>query len=102
MFHTGAGASPQADGWLTLTGMGSAGLCLLDSVELDELRFPIKVYKQAISINSEGAGRRRGSPGAHVEYGPFKSKIKVAYASCLLYTSPSPRDKRQSRMPSSA
>ena len=24
------------------------------------------------------------------------------YASCLLYTSPSPRDKRQSRMPSSA
>ena len=61
--------------------MGSAGLCLLDSVELDELRFPIKVYKQAISKNSEGAGRRRGSPGAHVEYGPFNSKIKVAYAS---------------------
>ena len=26
----------------------------------------------------------------------------VAYISCLLYTSPSPRDKRQSRMPSSA
>ena len=24
------------------------------------------------------------------------------YASCLLYTSPSPRDKRQTRMPSSA
>ena len=24
------------------------------------------------------------------------------YAACLLYTSPSPRDKRQSRMPSSA
>ena len=28
-------------------------------------------------------------------------KIKEAYV-CLLYTSPSPRDKRQSRMPSSA
>ena len=27
---------------------------------------------------------------------------KVRYRSCLLYTSPSPRDKRQSRMPSSA
>ena len=25
-----------------------------------------------------------------------------AYVACLLYTSPSPRDKRQSRMPSSA
>ena len=26
----------------------------------------------------------------------------LTYSSCLLYTSPSPRDKRQSRMPSSA
>ena len=33
---------------------------------------------------------------------PFKA-IKIARAfACLLYTSPSPRDKRQSRMPSSA
>ena len=29
-------------------------------------------------------------------------KDNVAYITCLLYTSPSPRDKRQSRMPSSA
>ena len=29
-------------------------------------------------------------------------KIEVSINSCLLYTSPSPRDKRQSRMPSSA
>ena len=29
-------------------------------------------------------------------------KYYEAYYSCLLYTSPSPRDKRQSRMPSSA
>ena len=29
-------------------------------------------------------------------------RSKVQYSSCLLYTSPSPRDKRQSRMPSSA
>ena len=27
---------------------------------------------------------------------------KAAHTTCLLYTSPSPRDKRQSRMPSSA
>ena len=40
LFHTAAGASPTADGWLTLTAMGSAGLCLLDSVELDELALP--------------------------------------------------------------
>ena len=28
--------------------------------------------------------------------------VRTATISCLLYTSPSPRDKRQSRMPSSA
>ena len=36
----------------------------------------------------------------------LKNNIKnidfVLYTHCLLYTSPSPRDKRQSRMPSSA
>ena len=32
-----------------------------------------------------------------------KERVLVAnYNTCLLYTSPSPRDKRQSRMPSSA
>ena len=29
-------------------------------------------------------------------------KVTVVNSGCLLYTSPSPRDKRQSRMPSSA
>ena len=32
----------------------------------------------------------------------FHRKGKRLYTVCLLYTSPSPRDKRQSRMPSSA
>ena len=30
------------------------------------------------------------------------AEMVLEYADCLLYTSPSPRDKRQSRMPSSA
>ena len=33
--------------------------------------------------------------------GPVEAEEQLRYA-CLLYTSPSPRDKRQSRMPSSA
>ena len=32
----------------------------------------------------------------------FAYFVRSPHASCLLYTSPSPRDKRQSRMPSSA
>ena len=34
--------------------------------------------------------------------GPNSKKILKKIIPCLLYTSPSPRDKRQSRMPSSA
>ena len=33
---------------------------------------------------------------------PFSADYDAFSKSCLLYTSPSPRDKRQSRMPSSA
>ena len=44
-------------------------------------------------------------PSVDLPVGPYTSyKVSVSdegYA-CLLYTSPSPRDKRQSRMPSSA
>ena len=44
-------------------------------------------------------------PGDKVklEMSPYDlTKGRIVYRYCLLYTSPSPRDKRQSRMPSSA
>ena len=43
---------------------------------------------------TKGKGSWKGGPGV----GPFRGES----ITCLLYTSPSPRDKRQSRMPSSA
>ena len=42
----------------------------------------------------------------HIGYSHYDSStvftFQAQYVDCLLYTSPSPRDKRQSRMPSSA
>ena len=46
-----------------------------------------------------------GSRSVDVGLGPSSLSgilASVLFSSCLLYTSPSPRDKRQSRMPSSA
>ena len=47
------------------------------------------------------AGSMLGS-GAIVVMDETTDAVKACHRICLLYTSPSPRDKRQSRMPSSA
>jgi N-methylhydantoinase B len=68
---TGGAGAPAADGWLTILGIGAAGFLFRDSVEIDEMKYPIVVHEQRIIQDSEGAGRFRGSPGALVEFGPI-------------------------------
>jgi N-methylhydantoinase B len=76
----GAGA-PRADGWLTVIGIGVAGLQMHDSVEVDEMKYPIEVKAQHLIADSEGAGRYRGAPGAYVEYGPVGTTLEIIYTS---------------------
>jgi N-methylhydantoinase B len=83
----GAGA-PHEDGWLTVIGVGVAGLQMHDSVEVDEMKYPIEVRRQEIIPDSEGAGRFRGAPGAHVEYGPVDTTLEVIYMSDGTHTPP--------------
>ena len=68
-----------------------------------------KIGKEVAKLekNIGGIKDMRKLPGAIVIVDPSNEKIAVKEANnlnipCLLYTSPSPRDKRQSRMPSSA
>ena len=68
---TGGAGAPSADGWLTILGIGAAGFLFRDSVEIDEMKYPIVVHEQRIVPDSEGAGRFRGSPGARVVFGPI-------------------------------
>ena len=42
------------------------------------------------------------TPDSLIELVVDDDRVSIEYGNCLLYTSPSPRDKRQSRMPSSA
>lgn len=78
---TGGAAAAQADAWITICHVGNAGLCNLDSVELDELRQPIHVYSRKLVSNSEGAGRFKGAPSLEVEFGPLGCSATVAYVS---------------------
>jgi N-methylhydantoinase B len=53
----------------------------VDSIEVDELSFPILVRGQRIATDTEGAGRLRGAPSAFAEYGPVDCELRVIYAS---------------------
>ena len=57
---------------------------------------------QMESTASELAARMTAMDNATRNAGDLIDRLTLQYNSCLLYTSPSPRDKRQSRMPSSA
>ena len=74
---------------------GRAGVDLIKSF-IPDYDFPVKI-----------AGEVKGfDPKDYIDHKEIKKMDRfIHYAmacSCLLYTSPSPRDKRQSRMPSSA
>jgi N-methylhydantoinase B len=79
MVITGGAGTPWTDGWLTIFHAGGAGMLRRDSVEIAELRHPLRVEAQRLEPDSEGAGRYRGAPGAYVEYGPVGTSMMVAY-----------------------
>jgi N-methylhydantoinase B len=81
LMHTGGPGAPEADAWLTTVHIGDLGLCYLDSVELDELRYPIRVHGRGIRVDSEGAGKFRGAPSGFCEYGPVDTNIEAWFAS---------------------
>jgi N-methylhydantoinase B len=77
--YTGGAGSPSADGWLGAFCIGAAGMLMRDSVEVDELKHPIRIAQQRLVPDTEGPGRFRGAPAAMVEYGPTDAPIEVNY-----------------------
>jgi N-methylhydantoinase B len=78
---TGGAAGSSSDGWLTIAHVGNGGMLHRDSVEIDEMRFPLLVHSQALEPDTEGPGQYRGAPSAKVEYGPIDGAVlEVMYA----------------------
>ena len=78
---TGGPGGPGADGWLMMGGIGDAGVLQRDSVELDELRFPLRVESHRLVPDSEGAGRHRGAPAAQASITAVDAEIEIVYLS---------------------
>jgi N-methylhydantoinase B len=78
---SGGAAGPEADAWQTICHVGNAGLCFLDSIELDEMRQPLLVRTRSFVADSEGAGKHNGARSMFVEFGPLGCDIEVGYVS---------------------
>jgi N-methylhydantoinase B len=79
--HTGGAGAPAADAWLTTVHIGDLGLCYLDSVEIDELCYPLRVVCRHLLTDTEGAGRHCGAPSGLAEYGPVGTTLEAWFAS---------------------
>ena len=61
-----------------------------------------KIYDSTILATNQGSVRRgAASVNINIEHSDFEEWLEIREP-CLLYTSPSPRDRQKSRMPSSA
>jgi N-methylhydantoinase B len=74
---TGGAGGPDADGWLTAYDAGAAGMLYKDSVEMDEIKHPIRVLEQRLLPDTAGDGRFRGAPGARVRFQATDATITV-------------------------
>jgi N-methylhydantoinase B len=81
LMHTGGAAAPGCDAWLTTVHIGDLGLCYLDSVEIDELRYPLRIERRGLMPDTEGAGRYCGAPAGLVEFGPVDTEMQAWFAS---------------------
>lgn len=82
MLSTNGGpSSPVADGWVNYAIPVIAGLMYRDSVEVDELKHPLRVTSLGLVIDSAGAGRHRGAPAQELELTPTGNDV-TAVISC--------------------
>jgi N-methylhydantoinase B len=78
---TGGGATARTDGWVTSGEVGGGGLMMRDSIEVDELIYPVRIWSDRLVIDGGGPGRHRGAPGCFVEYGPVSTTMEAMWSS---------------------
>jgi N-methylhydantoinase B len=67
------------DGWLTFAVAAAGGSVFLDSIEIDELKYPLIFDKNEFAMDSAGPGQWDGSPARDLIYGPRKDPVTVAW-----------------------
>jgi N-methylhydantoinase B len=78
--NNGGPGSRDCDGWITYGIPVVAGLMYRDSVEIDELSYPIHFREMRLCQDTMGAGRNRGAPGLMMTFGPSNHPMTVVFA----------------------
>jgi len=80
LLFTGGAGSAWNDSWITICHAGNSGMSYIDSIELDELHFPIIIKGRGLLKDTEGAGRTIGAPSGYCEFGPVEGNaLDVAW-----------------------
>ena len=77
---TAGAACALGDGWLTMGNACSAGMWSMDSIEVNELNYPMRIAERSLVTDSEGAGRQCGAPSCRVVYEPSDAPMQLHYA----------------------
>ena len=94
LFITAPPEAPTTRGFASVLTQGLDGLSALEVVDVPEdIPTRLGLAKALTPLRLRGMSAMLGR---------IKRNVREQAGICLLYTSPSPRDKRQSRMPSSA
>ena len=75
----GGPGSAYADGWVTYGVPCVSGLMYRDSVEIDEVKMPIRYKHLRLVADTGGAGKYRGGPSFELAYTPKADPITVIY-----------------------
>jgi len=67
------------DGWLTYAPAAAGGAISIDSIEIDEQKYPIIFDKNEIAMDSSGAGQWDGAPANDVVFGSRKDPGTYAW-----------------------
>jgi N-methylhydantoinase B len=69
------------DGWITYEAPNGGGVLALDSIEHDEVLYPLLIESRQIAKDTSGAGQWNGAPAAQGAYRSLSGDMTVAYCS---------------------
>jgi N-methylhydantoinase B len=67
------------DGWLTFAVAAAGGAISMDSIEIDEQKYPLIFDKNEIAMDSGGPGQWDGAPGSDIIFGSRKDPGTYAW-----------------------